>query len=211
MSPNARLLWRPPTSPLCFSGQQHIPKRSACAGACAGSGCACAPAAGRSLVGGSSGRCHVIKPADVQARGQGLLIPVALPKQIAQVGQGSPAMRGRVAVLRANETFAPHRHAVTLREPLEFSSCFALSCAPAWGGEEMQTWHCCLRSGRSALPYMCVALAALLRHSHGLQSFGLCHIHHHPPCQERWLYPCSHAEPCSTSTASSPAPLVRLC
>ncbi|NWS48167.1 LAMB3 protein, partial [Probosciger aterrimus] len=45
VSPNARLLWRPPTSPLCFSGHQHIPKRAACASACTGSGFTCAPAA----------------------------------------------------------------------------------------------------------------------------------------------------------------------
>lgn len=29
MPPNARLLWRPPASPLCFSGHQNIPKPSA--------------------------------------------------------------------------------------------------------------------------------------------------------------------------------------
>ena len=114
MSPNAWLLWRPPTSPLCFSGHQHVPKRPACAGARTGSGFACAPAAARSLVGGNSRRCCAIKTTDVQAGGQGLLIPCSLPKQTAQVGQGSPAMRGKVAVLRVNEMFAPCRHALLL-------------------------------------------------------------------------------------------------
>lgn len=81
MSPNARLLWRPPTSPLCFSGHQHVPKRPACAGACTGCGFACAPAAVCSLVGGHSRRCHATKITDVQAGGQDLLVPFSLPKQ----------------------------------------------------------------------------------------------------------------------------------
>lgn len=59
------------------------------------------------LLGRNSRRCHVIKTTDVQAGGQGLLIPFSLPKQTAQLGQGSPATRERVAVLRVNETFAP--------------------------------------------------------------------------------------------------------
>lgn len=37
-------------------------------------------------------------------------------------------------------------------------------------------------------------------------SFGLCHMHHHQPCREGWPRPCSRAEPCSTSTATSSLP-----
>lgn len=100
---------------------------------------------------------------------------------------------------------------VTLHELLGFCSCFALVYAPAWGGEETQTLCYCLRCGHAALPYMCVALAALPQHSHGLWSSELFRMHRHQPRWEGWLRRCSHAEPCSTSTASSPAPLARVC